>query len=126
MPKIYEGNSNYIFTNDTHRHFAPDSETYTGADSLLTAQNEGWCLLNIVYQRQIRLNGGRFTTVYYFKLLRESEMMIMPILANPFIEGLLMRQKMLVRVFPGQVLLSNEAAVEAKEVTHQELGESTL
>jgi len=85
---------------DTNRHFSPNSEYYTGADSLLTAQRRGWRLVNIAYEDQIMMRGGRYTTLYYFKLIRANEKMIMPILSNPFVLRMLEVRRMIVRSLP--------------------------
>lgn len=85
---------------ETKRHFSPGSEHYTGADSLLTAQRYGWRLVNIAYEEQILMRGGRYTSLYYFKLMRGHEKMIMPILSNPFVLRMLEKRRMIVRSMP--------------------------
>jgi hypothetical protein len=84
----------------TKRHFSPDSEQYTGADSLLSAQRCGWRLVNIAYEEYILMRGGRYTSLYYFKLARGAEKMIMPILSNPFVLRMLEQRRMIVRSLP--------------------------
>lgn len=84
----------------TNRHFSPDSEYYTGADSLLTAQRYGWRLVNIAYEEHVLMRGGRYTSLYYFKLIRGAEKMIMPILSNPFVLKMLETRRMIVRSLP--------------------------
>ncbi|MEL6527623.1 MAG: hypothetical protein AAFQ07_18120, partial [Chloroflexota bacterium] len=83
---------------DTDRHFSPCSEKYTGADSLITAERNGWRTMNIVYSKTIRMGGGRETTLYYFKLVRNGQDMIMPVVRNPYVTSLLARRN--IRVQP--------------------------
>lgn len=82
---------------DTDRHFSPCSESYTGADSLITAERNGWHTMNVVYSKTINFGGGRETTLYYFKLIRNGEDMIMPVIRNPFVTKLLARRRILVK-----------------------------
>ena len=81
----------------TDRHWHAGSESYTGGDSLLTALRNGWSLLNLAYEQNLDLRGGRSVCVYYFQLIRSSERIVMPIIENPFIERLLIERKMMVR-----------------------------
>ena len=99
---IYNPKGNHGKYTQTDRHFCPKSEIYTGADSLVTAQRNGWRLINIVYEDQIEMRGGRYTSLYYFKLVRHGAKMIMPILATPFIERMLLHRKMLLLPFPNR------------------------
>jgi len=73
----------------THRHWCPRSEAYTGADSLLSAQRQGWRLLGLAYQEKVMLGAGRYTNLYHFKLAREGEVVLMPVINNPFVQRLL-------------------------------------
>lgn len=99
---IYNPHGTHNFYTENNRHFAPRSEIYTGADSLITAQRNGWRLINIAYEESVQMRGGRYTSLYYFKLVRDSEKMVMPIVANPFIERMLMRLKILLLPFPNR------------------------
>ena len=48
---------------------------------------DGWMLaLPRVGARQVSKTGGRPRTVYDFTLMRGSQLMIMPVLSNPYIE----------------------------------------
>lgn len=97
---IYNPEGNHGKYTETDRHFSPTSEIYTGADSLLTAQRNGWRLINIAYEEQIEMRGGRYTSLYYFKLTRHDTKMIMPIVGTPFIERMLLNRKMVLLPFP--------------------------
>ena len=108
---------------ETNRHFSPNSEHYTGADSLLTAQRYGWRLVNIAYEDQVLMRGGRYTSLYYFKLIRGAEKMIMPILSNPFVLRMLENRRMIVRSLPvsrmtdtGEFSAIEGTAIAAKRV----------
>lgn len=82
---------------DIDRHFDPKSEVYTGADSLITAQRKGWRLINIAYEERVNMRSGRYTTLYYFKLIRDDDKMIMPIIANPFIDGMINARRIVLK-----------------------------
>ncbi|MGJ3237483.1 MAG: hypothetical protein ACFE0Q_02140 [Anaerolineae bacterium] len=97
---IYNPRGNHTKYTETDRHFSPKSERYTGADSLITAQRNGWRLINIAYEEQIEMRGGRHTTLYYFKLTRNNDKMIMPIIATPFVERMLLNRRVVLLPFP--------------------------
>jgi len=99
---IYNPDGNHTWYTDTDRHFSPESEIYTGADSLITAQRNGWRLINIAYEEQIEMRGGRYTALYYFKLINNGQKMIMPIVATPFIERMLLNRKVVLLPFPNR------------------------
>ncbi len=82
---IYNPEGTHERYTSTDRHYCPYSESYTGADSLLTAQRNGWRLVGLAYREDILLRGSRHTALYYFKLQRDNEQMVMPILSNPFV-----------------------------------------
>lgn len=99
---IYNPEGNHGKYTETDRHFSPQSEIYTGADSLITAQRNGWRLVNIAYEELVEMRGGRYTALYYFKLIRNNEKMIMPIVATPFIERMLLQRKVVLLPFPNR------------------------
>lgn len=94
---IYNPQGLHEFYTANDRHWHAGSERYTGADSLLTAQRNGWRLLDLAYEQIIELRGGRSTCVYYFHLIRHSERILMPIVENPFIHRMLNERKMHIR-----------------------------
>ncbi|MCA9890089.1 MAG: hypothetical protein KC546_17040 [Anaerolineae bacterium] len=80
------------------RHWHPQSEVVTGADSLLTALNHGWTLYSDETMMQpVPLRSGRSVNVYYFKLLKDDQRRIMPVLGNPFVQRLIVTQNLSVR-----------------------------
>lgn len=99
---IYNPQGNHGWYTDTDRHFSPTSEIYTGADSLITAQRNGWRLVNIAYEEIIQMRGGRTTSLYYFKLVKDGNKMIIPIVATPFIERMFLQRKMVLLPFPNR------------------------
>ncbi len=74
---------------DVSRHWATESESYAGGDSLITALQRGWEISNQVVQEQYWHAGVRCTSIYHFQLRRDGEMMTMPVLENPYITRLL-------------------------------------
>jgi hypothetical protein len=109
---IYNPEGLHEFYTSTDRHWHAASELYTGADSLLTAQRNGWRLLDLAYEKIVKLSGGRATRLYYFQLIRNSERIIMPVLENPFVHRMLKTNKMLVHPV-------HEAAVTPPKIPHQ-------
>jgi hypothetical protein len=108
MNKNREGNHEHYTR--YKRHFCPKTERYTGADSLITAQRLGWTLMHqVVYREDILLRGSRFRTIYYFRLQRGKEQMMMPIISNPFVLQLIHRQNL--RIMPH----SRAGAIELEE-----------
>ncbi len=80
-----------IYTHDkfteSDQFWSPESEDYAAASQLIGAMRAGWRLaLPRVSARQIWNSGSRPRTVYEFTLMRGSQLMIMPVLSNPFIE----------------------------------------
>ena len=80
-----------IYTHDkfteNEQYWSPDSETYAAASQLITAMRAGWILaLPRVSARQVSSGGSRPCTIYDFTLMRGSQLMVMPVLSNPFVE----------------------------------------
>ena len=74
------------------QYWSPESEDYAAASQLITVLREGWILaLPRVSARQVWNSGSRPRTVYDFTLMRGSQLMIMPVLSNPFIERYLIQ-----------------------------------
>ena len=77
---------------ESNQYWCPDSETYAAASHLLSALRDDWSLaLPRVRARQTWNSGSRARTLYEFTLLRGSQLMIMPVLSNPFIERYLVQ-----------------------------------
>lgn len=72
---------------ETYQHWSPQSENYAGGDHLISALRVGWVLdERIVYAEQTWKSGTRPVTLYHFSLTRDGEIMIMPVLSNPYVE----------------------------------------
>lgn len=80
-----------IYTHEKYtegdQYWSPESEKYAAASQLISTMREGWLLaLPRVSARQVWNSGSRPRTVYDFTLMRGSQLMIMPVLSNPYIE----------------------------------------
>ncbi len=72
---------------ESDQYWCPESEAYAAASQLITAMRSGWALaLPSVRARQVCSGGSRPRTVYDFTLMRDSRLMTMPVLSNPYIE----------------------------------------
>ncbi len=77
---------------ESDQYWSPDSEAYAAASQLISLMRDGWSLaLPRVSARQIWHSGSRPRTVYDFTLMRGSQLMIMPVLSNPYIERYLIQ-----------------------------------
>lgn len=80
-----------IYTHEKYtegdQYWSAESEEYAAASQLISIMRDGWMLaLPRVSARQIWNSGSRPRTVYDFTLMRGSQLMIMPVLSNPYIE----------------------------------------
>lgn len=79
---------------EQNQYWCPDSEEYASASQLLSALREGWMLaLPGVSARQVWKGGSQPRIIYDFTLNRDEQLMVMPILSNPFIERFLFEQR---------------------------------
>jgi hypothetical protein len=67
-----------------YRHWHAASEKLTGGDSLLTALQLGWRIDTVTLQ-EYYLGRDRSSTIFYFRLLRKDESVVMPVIASPFV-----------------------------------------
>ncbi len=67
-----------------YRHWHPGSQKYGGGDSLATCLYLGWKVGDIVYWEE-HWRAGRCSIVYYFTLERDDDMMLMPVISNPYV-----------------------------------------
>ena len=87
--------NNYTHEKFTERdqYWSSDSEDYASAGQLITALRDGWMLvLPRVSARQIWHSGSRPSTIYEFTLMRGSQLMLMPVLGNPYVERFIAKQ----------------------------------
>jgi len=82
---------------DIYRHWHPGSEKYGGGDSLGTCIYLGWKVAEIVYWEE-HWRAGRCSLVYYFTLERDDDMMLMPVISNPYVTTLV--EELPVQVLP--------------------------
>lgn len=75
---------------DVYRHWHAGSEQYTGADSLVTILLDGGIIKKIFF-REHWLHGIRKVIVYYVELHYAGNTVVMAVVANPYLERLLMR-----------------------------------
>lgn len=85
MINNYLNDIEFKYNIDTPRHWCPQSEKYTGADSLITALRDGWLASRVIYRQDIMHGGSRRTSVYFFELRRDDEVRTMPVISTPFI-----------------------------------------
>lgn len=79
----------------TYQHWCPQSEQFAGGDHLISALREGWRLEEpMVYAEQDWKSGSRPVTIYHFVLINNDEMMILPVINNPYIERYIMENRL--------------------------------
>lgn len=81
---------------DFYRHWHSDSEEFAGGDSLATALMIGWEIAGMVAMDIFWCSGSRQVPVYYFRLNRDGDTRLMPVLGNPFVDRLLKERKLVV------------------------------
>lgn len=89
------GHTNYTHEKFTEsgQYWSPESEDYAAASQLITAMRSGWVLaLPRVGARHVWNSGSRPRTVYDFTLMRDAQLMIMPVLTNPYIERFIVQK----------------------------------
>ena len=75
------------------QYWSPECEEYAAASQLITVMRSGWVLaLPRVSARQVWNSGSRPRTIYDFTLMRGAQLMIMPVLTNPYIERFIVQQ----------------------------------
>ena len=65
------------------RHWSPESESYPPAQVLLQFIRLGWTLDSLVAVESFYYAGYRSSDVYHFTLLRGTDTIEIPVLANP-------------------------------------------
>lgn len=86
--KIIESMDFFTESQVSVRHWHPQSETYCGADSLLTAFSRGWQMPKAIV-RYSHVASGRSILVYYIMLKQEDQTALMCLISNPFVERFL-------------------------------------
>ena len=81
---------------DFYRHWHSHSEEFAGGDSLATALVTGWEIADTVAMDIFWCAGSRQVPVYYFRLKRDDDTVLMPVLGNPFVARLLLERHLVV------------------------------
>lgn len=81
---------------DFYRHWHSHSEEFAGGDSLATALVTGWEIADTVAMDVFWCSGSRQVPVYYFRLNRADDTVLMPVLANPFVARLILERGLIV------------------------------
>ncbi len=74
---------------DVGRHWSPQSEKYSTADSLMTALESGWRVQGVVFRQEHWFDGARRASVYHVRLHRDSSAFTMIVIDSPYIGRLL-------------------------------------
>jgi len=69
----------------TTQHYDPRSERFAGGDQLLTALANKWEVERCVLLRYAYA-GRRYSKIYQFTLRRGGDVMVMPVIDNPYIK----------------------------------------
>jgi len=87
MSKKTTAVSNYHaqYIDVTTQHYDPRSERFAGGDQLLTALSNNWEIERCMLLRYAYA-GRRHSKVYEFTLRRAGEIMVMPVIDNPYIK----------------------------------------
>jgi hypothetical protein len=72
------------------RHWHALSEKYTGADSLLTALDDGW-VMNPAIEQEAHWRNSRLVTLFHIHLERAGELAEMIVVGNPYLSGFIAR-----------------------------------
>lgn len=75
------------------KHFHPDSETYTGCDTIATFLEAGWSL-PLVVKVEAHSRSGRIITVYRFTFSKRGQSCTLKVIANPVVERIVNRMKL--------------------------------
>ena len=85
-----------LHTNETYRHWAPQSQAYAPADILLQYLATGWEIDNPAAVETYYCAGVRRADVYLFSLRRAGDHVEMPVLANPAVSRLIEKYQLTV------------------------------
>lgn len=95
---------------DIVRHWSPLSEKYAGADCLITAVRHGWKVMTEeVYVENFWHAGTRLTSIYHMTLRRGDELMMMPVMSNPYARRLIYTNKIKLRSLEERTLKTSRS-----------------
>jgi hypothetical protein len=72
-----------------YRHWSPQSERFSPAETLLSAIDNGWGVHGMVFRQEYWHSPARRVVVYHFKLERDGQLQNMVVVENPFVTRLL-------------------------------------
>lgn len=106
---------------DLKRHWCPQSEQFTGCDSLLTMMNRGWRLLKVAAVDHHERGKRRSVRVFTFMLAHNSLVRTMRIVENPTVGRIIERYD--IRVFDRRALLTTpvDELMEQAPVAQQQV-----
>lgn len=78
-----------IEAEDDYRHWSAKSQSYASADVLSQYLQEGWNLHDRIIVEVFRCPSRQRAELYSFMLLRDTEYIVVPIVANPLVLRLL-------------------------------------
>jgi hypothetical protein len=84
---------------DVSQHWSANSEPYAGGDCLVTALTRGWVMSPVIYVENKWYAGMRNVAIYHVELTRDDEIMVMPVLHNPWVARQI-SQMPYVRIYP--------------------------
>jgi len=98
---------------EIYRHWHSGSEQFASGDALVTALQDGWKLLEPVYEEKYWHAGTRLVVVYHGFLERDGERMLMPVISNPFIRRGILQRGTQVRPYEELVALQRRARLNS-------------
>ena len=101
-----DGSNASITYPDVIRHWSPESEKYTGGDALTTLLLQGWEIRETVSCETYWHGGSRPTDIYHIELVRDSFIMSIAVMTNPYVRRLVNDASFQLRLFQKQVSAS--------------------
>ncbi|MEZ4666521.1 MAG: hypothetical protein R3E39_01155 [Anaerolineae bacterium] len=74
-----------IESDDSYRHWSPQSQRFAPADILLQYLQDGWNINNRIVAEVFHCPSRQCAELYYFMLLHNSEYITIPVIANPLV-----------------------------------------
>ena len=76
-------------SDESFRHWSPQSQNYASADILVQYLANGWTVESPAVVESHSATGARRSEVYHFHLIRNEQDIEMPVLANPVVSRLI-------------------------------------
>ncbi len=74
---------------DVVRHWSPNSQQYAGGDVIVTLLNNGWQIGETVRYEEYWHAGSRMVMIYHLEMVRDDEVLRVPVLSNPYVRRLI-------------------------------------